>query len=143
MSGQIQRTRVLSREPEEHPVAAMLGQAAAGSQAQPTKAEAGAPQPPTPDAPSREAVPDTPAAAPTSVSDAPTASEAPENTPTPEPAATQKPEQVNYRLDPALIDELRLASLVYSHRKRKRISQNKIVDMAIRAWLEEHGPWDI
>jgi hypothetical protein len=56
-------------------------------------------------------------------------------------ATTKK--QVNYRLDPVLIDDLRNASIVYSFQQRRQISQNQIVETAIREWLDSNGPWEI
>jgi hypothetical protein len=114
----IERTRVLTRIEEEHPVIGMLDQA---ESSQPPGA---VPPEPTP----RSAAPTPPATAPH-----PTPAEA-------QPESGKK--QVNYRLDPSLIEDLKRASIVYSYRQRGRISQNQIVEMAVRGWLDENGPWD-
>lgn len=60
----------------------------------------------------------------------------------PAPTSERGKKQVNYRLDPALIDDLRTASIVHSFRKKEQYSQNRIVEEAVRVWLEANGPWD-
>jgi hypothetical protein len=60
----------------------------------------------------------------------------------PTPTSERGKKQVNYRLDPALIDDLRTASIVHSFRKKEQYSQNRIVEEAVRVWLEANGPWD-
>lgn len=64
--------------------------------------------------------------------------------PAPEPAPTSErnKKQVNYRLDPGMINELKRASIVYSFRMGQQHSQNSIVEQAVREWLERNGPWD-
>lgn len=49
--------------------------------------------------------------------------------------------QVNYRLDPSLIEELQKASIDYSFRQGQKFSQNRIVELALREWLDANGPW--
>lgn len=51
--------------------------------------------------------------------------------------------QVNYRLDdPEVAEKLREASLTYSAQQGQRVSQNAIVEIAVRDWLIAHDLWD-
>jgi hypothetical protein len=123
-NGKITRQRVLTRADEGHPVTGLIDQAEGGAS--------------------------TPAPAPTAAprsAPAPTSAARPSVAPAPVPAetaasATAK-KQVNYRLDPALIDDLKQASIAYSFRQRRQISQNQIVETAVREWLDNNGPWEI
>jgi hypothetical protein len=121
-NGRITRQRVLTRADEGHPVTGLIDQAEGG-------ASTTAPAPTTAPRP------------------APAPSAAPRPAPAPTPAdagagATAK-KQVNYRLDPGLIDDLKKASIVYSFQQRRQISQNQIVETAVREWLDNNGPWEI
>lgn len=49
---------------------------------------------------------------------------------------------VNYRLDPEVAEKLRDGSLTYSAQQRQRVSQNAIVEIAVRDWLIAHDLWD-
>jgi hypothetical protein len=120
----ITRQRVLRAAGEQHPVVGLIDQA--DGTAPPSEHEA-APELPQP--------PVTPAPAPPRAPSAPIAAE------TPEEQASKK--QVNYRLAPALIGELKKASLVHSYRQGRQISQNQIVETAIREWLDANGPFDL
>ncbi|UCN12889.1 hypothetical protein [Mycobacterium intracellulare] len=62
-------------------------------------------------------------------------------TPVPDPAPDRAKKQVNYRLDPSLIEELQKASIDYSFRQGQKFSQNRIVELALREWLDANGPW--
>jgi hypothetical protein len=123
-NGRITRQRVLTRADEGHPVAGMIDQAEGGTPT-PAPAPTAAPRPaPAPTSAARPAAPPAPAPGDAGAS------------------ATAK-KQVNYRLDPALIDDLRQASIAYSFRQRRQISQNQIVETAVREWLDSNGPWEI
>jgi hypothetical protein len=50
---------------------------------------------------------------------------------------------VNYRLDPEVAEKLKEGSLTYSAQQRQRISQNAIVEIAVREWLIAHDLWDL
>ncbi|MCV7256810.1 hypothetical protein H7J86_32000 [Mycobacterium hackensackense] len=123
----ITRQRVLRAAGEQHPVVGLIDQAD-GTATPPSEHEA-APAPPQP--------PVTSAPAPTP----PRAPSAPIAAETPEEQASKK--QVNYRLAPALIGELKKASLVHSYRQGRQISQNQIVETALREWLDANGPFDL
>lgn len=49
---------------------------------------------------------------------------------------------VNYRLDPEVAEKLREGSLTYSAQQGQRVSQNAIVEIAVRDWLIAHDLWD-
>ncbi|OBK36988.1 hypothetical protein A5658_04845 [Mycobacterium sp. 1245111.1] len=122
-NGRITRQKVLTRADEGHPVSGLIDQA---------EGRAASTQAPAPTAAPR------PAPAPTAAA-----------RPAPAPAhpdagagATAK-KQVNYRLDPVLIEDLKQASIVHSFRQRRQISQNQIVETAVREWLDNNGPWEI
>jgi hypothetical protein len=57
---------------------------------------------------------------------------------------TRKPAKVpvNYRLDPEVAEKLREGSLTYSAQQGQRVSQNAIVEIAVRDWLIAHDLWD-
>lgn len=107
-----QRTRVLQRAEPAHPVVGLLDEAANPNQ---------------PSGPEPAATP------PTQRQFAPP--------PAPEPVPDRAKKQVNYRLDPSLIEELKKASIDYSYRQGQKYSQNMIVELAIREWLDANGPW--
>ncbi|MDD4866490.1 MAG: hypothetical protein PHQ28_05000 [Mycobacterium sp.] len=56
------------------------------------------------------------------------------------PASSTK-KQVNYRLGEDIINDLKKASIVYSYRQQRQVSQNQIVETAVREWLDANGPW--
>jgi len=58
--------------------------------------------------------------------------------------STRKPAKVpvNYRLDPEVAEKLRGGSLTYSAQQGQRVSQNAIVEIAVRDWLIAHDLWD-
>ncbi|KMO82647.1 hypothetical protein [Mycolicibacterium chlorophenolicum] len=126
----ITRQRVLRAAGEQHPVIGLIDQAD------------GTATPPADNVATPDPAPAAPAPAP--AAPAPTAPPAP-RTPlaaeTAEEHASKK--QVNYRLDPALISELKKASLVHSYRQGRQISQNQIVETALREWLDANGPFDL
>jgi hypothetical protein len=121
----VARTRTLTRTEEPHPVHSLIGQAS--STAAPDRTE----QPAAP----------APAPAPAPASAAP-ASAAPAAPADPDSGAAAK-KQVNYRLAPGLIEDLKTASIVYSYRQHRQISQNQIVETALREWLDTNGPWEL
>lgn len=121
-NGKITRQRVLTRADEGHPVTGLIDQAEGGGST-PAPAPTAAPRP-TP----------APTAAPRT---------APAPSPTDAAAGATAKKQVNYRLDPVLIDDLKKASIVYSFQQRRQISQNQIVETAVREWLDTNGPWEI
>lgn len=125
-TSKITRQRVLRAAGEQHPVVGLIDQA--DGTAPPSELEA-TPEPPQP--------PVTPAPTPAP----PRAPSAPIAAETPEEQASKK--QVNYRLAPALIRELKKASLVHSYRQGRQISQNQIVEAALREWLDTNGPFDL
>ena len=108
-----QRTRVLQRAGGQHPVAGLLDEAADPHQppAAEPAAARGSHHPPV----------------------------APASSPDPTPERGKK--QVNYRLDPGLFEELKKASIDFSYRQGQQYSQNRIVELAIREWLDANGPW--
>jgi len=108
-----ERTRVLHRNEAAHPVMDLLDAADANQPAEPPA--------PAPRRPPVAAVPP-----------------APEPAPNPE----RGKKQVNYRLDPGLIEELKKASIDFSFRQGQQYSQNRIVELAIREWLDANGPWE-
>lgn len=108
----VDRTRALHRTAEPHPAAGLLN-AAEPTQQPPTPPPAPAPEP----APPQVAMPAA-------------------------PSSERGKKQVNYRLDPGLIDDLKRASIVHSFRQGEQYSQNRIVELAIREWLIANGPWD-
>lgn len=112
----VDRSRALHRTVEPHPVAGLLD--AADPAQPPTQPPAPAPEPAPP-----QPNPSPPAAAPA-------------------PSSERGKKQVNYRLDPRQIDDLKRASIVHSFRQGEQYSQNRIVEEAIREWLILHGPWD-
>jgi hypothetical protein len=120
-NGKIARQRVLTRADEGHPVTGLIDQA---------EGHATAP------APTPEPAPPAPAARPTSAAPHPV-----QTSDSGAGAAAKK--QVNYRLDPILIDDLKKASIVYSFQQRRQISQNQIVETAVREWLDNNGPWEL
>lgn len=123
-TSKITRQRVLRAADEQHPVSGLIDQAEATT--------------PAPEPPARPAPP-TPTPAPP-----PQAPPATSSAMAPETAAEQaSKKQVNYRLHPALIGELKKASLVHSYRQGRQISQNQIVETAVREWLTNNGPWDL
>ncbi|AGB27168.1 hypothetical protein Mycsm_07071 (plasmid) [Mycobacterium sp. JS623] len=126
----ITRQRVLRAAGEQHPVIGLIDQAD-GTAPPPT--DTGASPDPAPAAPAPAPAAPAPTAPPTPR--APLAAE------TAEEHASKK--QVNYRLDPALIGELKKASLVHSYRQGRQISQNQIVETALREWLDANGPFDL
>ena len=111
MSGKVERRPALTRHREPHPADTLLAQA--GEQSPPGETPPAAPGPPVAPAPPPQ--PETP------------------------PQVIKK--QVNYRLDPALIDQIKQASIVFSFHQGRQYSQNQIVDLALRDWLERNGPW--
>lgn len=125
-TSKITRQRVLRAAGEQHPVVGLIDQA--DGTAPPSELEATPELPPPPVTPA-------PAPAPPRAPSAPIAAE------TPEEQASKK--QVNYRLAPALIGELKKASLVHSYRQGRQISQNQIVETALREWLDANGPFDL
>lgn len=109
-----QRTRVLQRAETAHPVVGLLDEAANPNQ---------------PAGPKPAATPE------------PTQRQFAAPAPAPEPVPDRAKKQVNYRLDPSLIEELKKASIDYSYRQGQQFSQNRIVELAIREWLDANGPW--
>jgi hypothetical protein len=128
-TSKITRQRVLRAAGEQHPVVGLIDQAD-GTATPPADNDA---QP----APAAPPVVPAPAPAPA----APPVPRAPIAAETAEEHASKK--QVNYRLDPALIGELKKASLVHSYRQGRQISQNQIVETALREWLDANGPFDL
>ena len=124
------RQRVLRAADEQHPVAGLIDQAEGTAENSPHLTSAPAPAPAPLGA--------TPAAAPAAPPAAPRAPMAAETA-----AEHASKKQVNYRLDPALIGELKKASLVHSYRQGRQISQNQIVETAVREWLATNGPFDL
>lgn len=124
----ITRQRVLRAAGEQHPVVGLIDQADGTAPPSEHEATPESPQPPVTPAPA-------PAPAPPRATSAPIAAE------TPEEQASKK--QVNYRIAPALIAELKKASLVHSYRQGRQISQNQIVETALREWLDANGPFDL
>jgi hypothetical protein len=116
----VARTRTLTRTEEPHPVHSLIGQAS--GTAAPDRAE-------------RPAAP-APAPAPAPASAAPAVPADPDS-------GTAAKKQVNYRLAPGLIEDLKTASIVYSYRQHRQISQNQIVETALREWLDTNGPWEL
>ncbi|WP_396907977.1 hypothetical protein [Mycolicibacterium sp.] len=49
--------------------------------------------------------------------------------------------QVNYRLNIDMIEGVQRASIEFSYRQGRKFSQNMIVELALREWLERNGPW--
>lgn len=123
----ITRQRVLRAAGEQHPVVGLIDQADSTDT-------------PPADNDARQAPAQPPVAA-APVPAAPPAPRAPIAAETAEQHASKK--QVNYRLDPALISELKKASLVHSYRQGRQISQNQIVETAVREWLDANGPFDL
>ncbi len=111
-----ERTRVLRKEPTQNAVEMLVAQA------------------------------NPPNAAPATAT---TGAETPQPILTPVPVAAEpadeakknRKQQVNYRLDPALPERLKHASIEFSYRQGRQYSQNAIVELAIEAWLDANGPW--
>lgn len=129
-TSKITRQRVLRSAGEQHPVIGLIDQA-----------DSTATPPADNDAPQAPVKPPVAAAPAPAAPSAPSAPRAPIAAETAEQHASKK--QVNYRLDPALISELKKASLVHSYRQGRQISQNQIVETAVREWLDANGPFDL
>lgn len=78
---------------------------------------------------------------PTPITAAPAAPPIRPASPAGDSASEQSKKQVNYRLHPALTDKLKSASIEYSFRQGRQYSQNAIVELAIKQWLDANGPW--
>lgn len=135
----ITRQPILRRQKEPHPVDTMLTQAEASPETpaaqQPAPAPAAAPEPPQAAPAQQPEVAQEPAQPARPTGNATQPSYLQESQP------TALKQQVNYRLDPAVIKTIKQASIDYSYRQGQRISQSQLVELALQDWLDRNGPW--